>query len=147
MRLKSVVLPDALDQRVVAPERLGERSSGPLRRVGRRLLGRHAEDLRFESRSHFRCPATPRRIAFDSLQTEFGEPDPPLSDSPSRAAKLCRDVFVLSTLRSSQHDLRPQHQPSRRATKVLDLSNGIPSHDRFNAIFAALNPPSSRSVC
>ena len=30
--------------------------------------------------------------------------------------------------------------------KILDLSAGIPSHDRFNAIFRAIKPPSSRSA-
>lgn len=29
----------------------------------------------------------------------------------------------------------------------LDLSNGIPSHDRFNAIFAALNPAEFEPAC
>ena len=29
----------------------------------------------------------------------------------------------------------------------LDLSAGIPSHDRFNAILGRSNLPSSRSVC
>jgi predicted transposase YbfD/YdcC len=32
------------------------------------------------------------------------------------------------------------HQKRDWLSKILDLRNGIPSHDRFNAIFAALNP-------
>ena len=32
-------------------------------------------------------------------------------------------------------------------SQFLDLSAGIPSHDRFNAIFAALNPAELKSVC
>lgn len=135
VRLEAVVAPDALHQRVIAAQRLGQCSRRPLRGVRRRLLRGLADDLRLETRPLRRGAAATRRIVFDPWQPVCHKPSSPRPDGAPRATEFGRDVLVLAPVGRRENDSSPLHQPRRGASSARPLGQRdslfVRQNDRF----------------
>src|SRR5664280_1092730 len=129
VRLELEGLPDPPDRRLGQPRTLGHRRPRPARGVARRLLQRGDHDRLHLIDTDRGRPSGPGLVQ-QPVQALGHKPASPLTHRRNRTVQLCRNTFVVRTLRAGKHNLGTQRQrlgglrPARPPNQLLALFFG-----------------------
>ena len=129
VRLQPVAPPDALDARWTDAQLDRHGPRAPVRRVGRTLPRRLADNLGLDRAAlHRRRSPTPRRVLLDPSRPMRSKPTTPEAHGLFPGAQLGSDGFIQPAVGGAQHDLGALHQTRWGA------SASRPLH-KYNSIF------------